>query len=139
MLHQAADDHLALVIAEGIDVDLSGVLQVLINQHRLVWVDLNCLTHVAVQLIGTENHLHGAPTQHVAGPDHHWITDAIGNGPGLIFTASNAIGGLTDLQLAQNSLELLPILGKVDRLGRRAPNLGAADLALVCFQPMQQR
>ena len=34
VLHDAADDHLAGAVADGVDVDLGGVLEEAVDQHR---------------------------------------------------------------------------------------------------------
>ena len=34
VLHHAADQHLAGVVADGVDVDLDGVLEEAVDQHR---------------------------------------------------------------------------------------------------------
>ena len=139
VLHQATNDNLAVVIAQGIDIHFGGVLEVLIDQHRLVGVHLHRFSHVAIQFIGAKDHLHGPASEHIAGSDDHGVADPLGDRPGFIFTAGNAIGRLTNLQLAQHGFELFAVFGQVDRLGRGAPNAATGGLALGRLEPAQQR
>ena len=139
VLHQATDHHLTALITEGIHIHLGGVLQVLIDQHRLVGVHLHRFAHVAIEFIGAEDHLHGTASQHVAGPHHNRVADAFSNGAGLIFTAGNAIGRLTNLQLAQHGLELFAVFRQIDRLGRGAPDAATGGLTDRRLKPVQQR
>lgn len=41
MLHDTADDDVALLVAQSINVQLDGAIEVLVDQHRLVWVNLH--------------------------------------------------------------------------------------------------
>ena len=116
VLHQAPDHHVALVVAEGIDVYLNGILQVLVDQYRMVGFHLNRLHHVAIQLLFVEDHLHGATTQHIGRADHHRIAHAGRHIPGFRLTAGQAMPRLANLQLAQDRFELLAIFSTVDRL-----------------------
>ena len=138
VFHQATNHHLTALITEGIDVYLGGVLEVLIDQHRLVWVHLHRFAHVAIELIGAKDHLHGPASQHIAGPDHDRVADAFSDGSGLIFTAGNAIGRLTNLQLAQHGLELFAVFRQINRLRRGAPDAATSGLTLRRLQPAQQ-
>ena len=115
VFHHAANHHLALAITEGIHIHLGGVLQVLVNQHRVVGFHLHRFHHVAVELGFVVDHFHGPATEHVAGAHDHGITHPIGHGPGLGFTAGQAVAGLADLEPPEDGLELLPIFGAIDR------------------------
>ena len=139
MLHHTADHHYPLPIAEGVHIHLHGIVQVLVDQHRVVGLHLDRLHHVAVELRLVVNHLHGPAAQHVAGAHHHWIAHARGDGAGLGLTAGQAIAGLANLQAPQDRLKLLPVFGGVDRLRRRTPDAAARGQSLRGGQPVQQR
>ena len=109
VFHQPTDHHLTALITEGINIHFGGVFQVLIDQHRLIGIHLHGFAHVAIQFIGAEHHLHGTAPQHVAGPHHDRVADALSNGSGLVFTAGNAIGRLANLQLAQHAFKLFAV------------------------------
>ena len=138
VFHQAADDHVALVVAERIDVHLNRIFQVLVDQHRMVGFHLNRLQHVAIELLFVEDHLHGATTQHIGRADHHRIAHAGRHIPGFRLTAGQAMPGLANLQLAQDRFELLAIFSTVDRLRRRAPDLGPCGATFLGVEPVQQ-
>ena len=65
VFHQTTDNHGSGVIAEGVHVHFHGIFEVLVNQHRMVGLHLNGLTHVAVEFFFVEHHLHGPPAQDV--------------------------------------------------------------------------
>ena len=137
VFHQSTDHDCALVIAEGIHVHLNGVLQVLVDEHRMIRLNLNGFIHVAVQLVLVIDNFHGATTQDVRGADHNWIADCFGDCPGFRFTACKAIAWLTNVQLSKNGFELFTVFGKIDRFRSRSPNLRAGGLPLRCFEPSQ--
>ena len=139
VLHQTADDHLAGAIAEGIDIHLGGVLEVLVNQNRVIRLDVHRFVHVAVELVLAVDHLHGPAAQDIAGAHHHGIADAISHHPGLGLAAGQAIAGLTDVEAPQDRFELLAVLRGVDRFRRGAPDAGARGLTGGGLQPVQQR
>ena len=116
VFHQAADHHVALVVAERINVHLNRILQVLVDQHRMVRFHLNGLQHVAIQLLLVEDHLHGATAQHIGRADHHWVAHAGRDIPGFRLTAGKTMPGLANVQLVQDRFELLAVFGAVDRL-----------------------
>ena len=138
VLHQAADDDLAGGITEGIDIDLGGVLEVLVNQHRVIRLDIHRLIHIAVQLVLAVDHLHRPAAQDVTGAHHHGITNTLGHHAGLRFAAGQAIAGLTDVQATQDRFELLAVFRRVDRFGRGAPDAGTRGLTGGGLQPVQQ-
>ena len=115
VLHQAPDHHIALVVAEGIDVHLNGILQVLVDQYRMVGFHLNRLQHVAIQLLFVEDHLHGTAAEHVGRTDNDRITNTGCHIPGFRLTAGQAMPGLANLQSVQDRFELLAVFGPIDR------------------------
>ena len=139
VLHHTADQHHPLPIAKGIHIHLYGVIEVLVDQHRVVGLHLHRFHHVAVQLGFVVDDLHGAPAQHIAGAHNHWIAHARGDGPGLGLTAGQAVAGLADLQPAQDRFKLLPIFRRINRFRRGAPDAAAGGQALGGGQPVQQR
>ena len=116
VLHQSADHHLTVAVGQSIHVDFSGVFEVLINQDRLFGIHLHGLAHVAVQFIGAKNNFHGPATEHIAGPHHHGVADALSDRLGLRFAAGDAIGGLADLKAPEHGFKLLAIFRQVDGL-----------------------
>ena len=59
-----------VAVADGVDVDLDGVLQELVDQDRVLGAGLDGLGHVARQARLVVDDLHRPAAQHEAGPDH---------------------------------------------------------------------
>ena len=53
VLHDAADDHRARRVGHAVDVELEGVLEEAIDQHRTVMGDIHGAGHVAVERAGS--------------------------------------------------------------------------------------
>ena len=123
VFHDPADRHVATVVGDRIHIHLDRVFQILINQDWVIRFHLHRHGHVAFQIrIGIDN-LHGSTAQHIAGPHHHRIANPPGNIQGFTIAASNAVGGLHDVQFPQHMLKPFPVFGHVDRVGRSSPNL----------------
>ena len=77
VLHDRADDHLAGRVAHRVDVDLDGVLQEAVDQHRALRrqaafaaqrAEAGQLVHGPAQVVLVVDDLHGPPAEHVARP-----------------------------------------------------------------------
>ena len=111
-----ADDRL-LAVADGVDVDLDGVFEELVDQHRLALGDDDGLGHVALELRLVVADLHRPAAQHEAGPHQHrdsrsWPPR---RGPAAIVRAM-PLAGCLQAQPLEHLLELLAVLGVFDRL-----------------------
>lgn len=42
VLHDAADDHVAVLVSQSIHIQLVGAVQVLVHQHGVLRVDIHC-------------------------------------------------------------------------------------------------
>ena len=73
-----------LGVGDAVHIDLDRVVQVAVDQHRIVAGDTHRLPHVAVQAGAVVDDLHRPPAQHVARPDHHRIADAVGDRFGFL-------------------------------------------------------
>ena len=138
VLHQTTDNHSTGVIAERVHVHLNGIFEVLVNQHRMVWLHLHGFAHVAVEFLFVEHHLHGSSAQDVGGTHDDWIAHPRRHGPCLLLTACQAIAGLADVQIPEDGFELFAVLGPVDRFRRGAPDAGAGCAPLSTIKPAQQ-
>lgn len=49
VLHDTADDNIAILVSQCINIKLNSTVQVLVNQHRLVRVHLYCCCNVPVE------------------------------------------------------------------------------------------
>ena len=70
VLHHAGDVD-GFAVADAVHVHLDRVVQVAVDQHRVVAGHPHRLAHVAVQPGAVVDDLHRAAAQHVAGADHH--------------------------------------------------------------------
>ena len=99
VLHDAADDD-GRAVADRVDVDLDGLLEELVDEHRLdrgeAWT---ASAHVAVERVVVVDDLHRAPAQHVAGAHEHRIADAARDLEGLGGGRRDAVLGLQQAEL----------------------------------------
>ena len=68
---------------------------------------------------------HRAAAEHVRGPHEHRVADALGHDLRLLERGRGAALGLADVELVEERLEALAVLGDVGRVGARAEDLHA--------------
>ena len=92
VLHDAADEDV-LAVGERVDVDLDGVGEVAVDQHRrLAGDDHAPAADVAVELrLVLVDDLHGAAAEHVGRADHHREADALGDRARLLDRLGDAV------------------------------------------------
>ena len=126
VLHHSTDQHLAGVVADGVDVDLGRVLQEAVDQHRTLSRQATLaaerpepgqLRHCPCQMIAVVDDLHGPATEDVARADQHRKPDPLDDGQRLLEIGSGAAGRLRNAQRMAQRTPLLAILGEVDRAG----------------------
>ena len=78
MLHHAADEHV-LAVGDGVDIDLDGVAQIRVEQHRALARDHHGLGDVAGELRLVMHDLHGPAAEHVGGADDERKADLAGD------------------------------------------------------------
>ena len=81
------------------------------------------------QVVAVVDDLHRPATEHVARPDEHREADVVGDRQRLLEVAGGATGRLRDEQFVADLVPPLPVLGGVDRVGRRAGHQLGRDLA----------
>ncbi len=119
MLHDAGDEHFAIVIADSIDVDFDGVVQESVDQNRIVARDAE---HIARLHIGFHrrfigDHNHAAAAQHIGGAQDDRITDLARSHDGFFRRHGGGVARLLEVELLQQNLETLAVFGKVDGIG----------------------
>ena len=129
VLHHTTYQHLTGVVANGIHVDLGGVLQESVDQHWTFGRETTFATerpeagelgHCPRQMVGVVHDLHGPTTEHIARPDQHRKADPLDDAQRLLEVGSGSTGGLWDAQRMAQRAPLLAILGEIDRRRRRA-------------------
>ena len=149
MLHDAGDIDVGAV-REAVDIDFDGVAEVAVEEQRVLaeqGVDLaglvvgiallDILRHqfrhgieqVALQLAFRMQDLHGAAAEHVRGTHDQREADFGGDHAGLLDRIGDAVVRLVEVELHQQLLEAVAVLGKVDHVRR-----GAEDRDAVLFQ-----
>ena len=78
VLHDAADVDLGAV-AQRVDVDLDGVLEEPVDEHRMLGREFGGAGDVAAQGLLVVDDLHAAPAQHVGRPHQHRVADVGGD------------------------------------------------------------
>ena len=107
-------------VAEGIHVDLDGVVEKLVDEDRVLRRGLHGGVHVAAQVVHVVDDLHGAAAEHVGRTDDHRIADPLRHLLRFLEGAGRAVFRLQELQFVEHLLEPLPVLGPVDGVGRGA-------------------
>ena len=101
--------------ADAIDVDFGRPFQKAIDQHRLPFGDDERFGHEPLQLGRVVANLHRPATEHITRPHQHRIADLFCLAARLFHRAGDAVGRLLQIQLVQQLLKLLAVLGRFDR------------------------
>ena len=78
-------------VGEGVDIDLDGVFQERIQQHRAGAGNLHGVGHVTPEAVQVMDDFHGPAAEHIGGPDHQRIADVAGDGLGLFVRPGEAV------------------------------------------------
>ena len=132
VLHDPADVDLGAV-AECVDVDLDGVLEEPVDQHRVLGRELGGAGDVALQRLLVVDDLHAAPAEHVGRPHQHGVADVGGDAAGLFEAGGHAEPRRGQPRGPQHFAERAAVLGQVD--GLRA---GADDRHAGLLEPLGQ-
>ena len=140
VLHDAGDEGV-LAVGEAIDVDLGRVGEVAVEQQRVLAehrVDLAGLVvriarldvvrhqlgqraeQVVAELALLADDLHRAPAEHVGRAHDERIAEVGRDQPRLLDRIGDAVLRLLQLELIEQLLEAVAVLGEVDRVGRGA-------------------
>ena len=115
VLHDPADVHLGAV-AQRVDVDLDGVLEEPVDEHRVLGRQFGGAGDVALQGVLVVHDLHAAPAQHVGRPHQHRIADLGGDAAGLLEAGGGAELRRGQAGGVQHFAERAAVLGQVDGL-----------------------
>src|ERR1700722_9203892 len=121
MFHDPGDVD-GLPIADAVDIDLDRVVQVAVDQNRVIAGYTHRLPHVTVQAGAVVHDLHRPPAQYVTGPNHHREADPVGDHLGFARRPGDAVFRLQQAQSMEQQLEALAVFGDVDGIGGGAEN-----------------
>ena len=143
MLHDAGN-HGVLSVGKAINIDLNGIGEITIDEQRALFRDHKLgwpikiagqSGQVAIQLNGIENDLHGAPSEHIGGPDHDGIADRLGDGARLAGLVAMPLNGWRSLSRSSSFLNRSRssarsiMSGEVPSIGTFACSSGCASLS----------
>ncbi len=117
VLHDARDQHVAILIGERIHIHFGGVFEKPVDQHRPLLREDHRLVHVAADHLFVVGDHHGAPAQHVAGPHQHRIAEAASHRAGFFRAGGRAVCGRWNAKIVEQLAEQLAILRQID-IGR---------------------
>ena len=109
VFHDAGDDDIGS-ISDRIDINLGGILQKSVNQHRLPLGNGKSLCDVSFELRRVIADFHSATTENEARSHQRWKTDFGTDLSGLFHGSSDAVGRLFQVQSLQELLKLFAIL-----------------------------
>ena len=116
VLHDPAH-HATPAVGDGVDVGFEGVLEKVINEHRMFGRDARGLLEELLERRLVVHDLHRAPAEHVGRSHQHRIADALRHHGGLGDGAGRAVGRLGDAEAVGELLEALSVFGGVDGVG----------------------
>src|SRR5699024_3375128 len=123
-LHDAGHEYF-FSVADGVHFQFAAD-DVLIDQHRLLFVDLHGVFQVGAQHFLAGDDLHGAPTQHVAGAHQHRVADLRGHAHAFFDVGHGLATRLGDAEGLHHLFKGVAVLGLFDGLKVRADDAHAA-------------
>ena len=114
MFHHGRDKSVGAV-GNGIGFHLDGVVQKLVDEHRLLRGNLlHSGTQVTIEHLVVVNDFHASAAKDIRRPDHEGVTDALGDFECLVIAPRHARFGLGNPEPAHNLPETIPVFGQVD-------------------------
>ena len=107
VLHHAADQNFAGVVADRVDIDLGRIFEEPVDQYRPLGrqaafasegAEAGELGHRPSKVLGVVDDLHGPASEHVAGPHEHWEADALDDSERLLELDGRSARRLRDAQ-----------------------------------------
>ena len=115
-------------ISNAIHVNLRGVLQKFVHEHRAFRRGLDGETHVMLKFGVGINDLHRAAAQHKGRTDQNRVAEFFGDLERLGFVGGNPVGRLRNFELVEHRGEEFAVLGDFNALRRGADDVDAIFL-----------
>ena len=119
VFHHAGNDHI-FSIADAVDVNLNGIFEESVDQHRLSLCNGKGLGNVPFKLDIVVANLHRPATKHKAGTHQRGIPNSRNLPAGLLQCPRNATGRLLELQTIEELAKFFSIFGLFNRIDRSA-------------------
>ena len=128
VFHDGGDKRLAGYVPHRVDVDLDGVLEELVDQHRPFGRKTSFpperagrrhRAHRPLEILSFVSDFHRPSPQHVAGPDQDRVTHGVGDGQCPAQPGGGPTRGLRHAEALAERVPPLSVLGQVDRRRRR--------------------
>src|SRR5207249_2010552 len=100
-----------------------------VDEDRLAGGDFDSIGHVADEVAGVLDDLHGAASEDVAWPNEDWVADQLRRRERLLDSAYRGAGRLRYAKPLEKLFEARTVFGDVDRLRARAEDrlVGAGE------------
>ena len=138
VFHHTADQHLARVVPDRVDVHLRGIVEESIDKHRTFGGETSLSTeaskggqlrHRVLEGCAILHDLHGTPAEYVTRADEHGEPDSFGDQERLSKVNRGAARGLRYVERLAQFVPLCPVLSEVDRFRRCTSDEFRRDLA----------
>src|SRR5262249_9636657 len=120
-------------IRQCVNIDLEGIFEKAINEHRLLGRGLYGTSHIPSQARFIVDDHHCAAPEYIARPYKDRITDRGCPPSSFIKSDRSPIYGLRDIQVCEQLAKSLPVLGEVDRF-----RAGSYDRHACAMKPHRQ-
>src|SRR5215813_6650229 len=97
------------LVSQGIDIELCGLLEELIDQHWTIRSKADSSAHIPLKRIFVVNDRHRSTTQHITGTDQDGITDTRGNFSRLSSRGRHSVVRLRYAQFFQQCAKTFPV------------------------------
>src|ERR1700740_1001242 len=127
MLHDSADDH-AVAIGEGVNVNLGGFFEELIDEYGAGGTHACGLRNVFLYGVGVVSNDHGASPKNVAGANENGQANFGGEPRGFFWHESGRVARLGNFQFVEQAAETAAVFGEVNGFGCGADDGDAVAL-----------
>jgi hypothetical protein len=121
VLHDASHHH-ALAVGQGIYVYFIGILNELVDEHRVARRNAGRFGQKGAQGIIVVGDGHGATTENEGRPYQHRIANLVHHLQRLLHRVGQPPGRMINLQPVQQLAKSAAIFGQVNAVGRRTPD-----------------
>src|SRR5215469_3527669 len=104
VLHDCSDNG-RLAVGDAIDIDLNGILEKAIDEHRTIRRYFDRAGHITFEIRLGIHQLHRAPAENETWPNEHWIAKFLRYRYGLFGACCRTVRRLAQPKLVQHGCE----------------------------------